>query len=541
MTNNKTIILIADVFVDAVPQGGAEIVNDLLAKSLRTKGFEVIEAESCRVDSAFIDSYKDCLFIIAGVMTLVQTPETIKSLLNTKYVIYEHDHKYLNDRNPAKFPNFKAPKNQLRFVKIYENAEAVICQSSMHQKILSLNLPNCKKVISAAGSIWSEEFIYFVNNSLKVKIRKNNKAAIIKSSNEIKGQAEAEQYCKNNNIEYDLISSPDPKNLFSTLRKYEYFVFFPKTPETFSRIFVEAKLAQCKIITNSLVGALNEKYTYTDPKILISELKDTKSRIVKMFESFVPDSVKTIKLKAPKKKPDVSIITSVFRGEKFIDGFMEDITRQSYFPKCELIMVDCNEGKSTYERDVIQSYQKKYPNIHYHCLEKDPGVYGAWNYAISHSNGDYITNANLDDRRSYNAIELCYLFAKQNPSKDLVYPCFLVTDKPNENFYITRTRQVFNTMEFSKQNMRYCPPGCMPLWKKSLHEKNGMFNEKYTSAGDLEFWLRCVKSGSEFIRLNVLLGLYYFNPQGLSTSPENHSRKTKEEKEVFDQYEELMV
>ena len=68
MINNKTIILVADVFVDAVPQGGAEIVNDLLAKSLRTKGFEVIEVESCRVDSAFIDTYKDCLFIIAGGM-----------------------------------------------------------------------------------------------------------------------------------------------------------------------------------------------------------------------------------------------------------------------------------------------------------------------------------------------------------------------------------------------------------------------------------------------------------------------------------------
>ena len=376
MKNNKTIIFVADVFVDAIPQGGAEIVNDLLAKSLRKKGFEVIEVESCRINSAFIDTYKNCLFIIAGVMTMPPTPEIIKSLLNVKYVIYEHDHKYVNDRNPAKFADFRAPENQLRFVKIYENAEAVICQSSMHQKILSLNLPNCKKVISAAGSIWSEEFINFVENSLKDSVTKNNKAAIIESSNEIKGQTEAEEYCKKNNIEYDLVSAPNPKSLYNILRKYEYFVFFPKTPETFSRIFMEAKLAQCKIITNSLVGAVNEKYTYSDPKILVDELRETKSQITNMFENFVPRHVEPAQTKVLTKKPNVSIITSVFRGEKFIDGFMEDITRQSYFQKCELIMVDCNEGKSTYEKDVIQSYQKKYPNIHYHCLQKDPGVYG---------------------------------------------------------------------------------------------------------------------------------------------------------------------
>lgn len=535
----ETIILVADVFLDKVPLGGAEMVNDLLAKSLRKKGFDVIEVETFRLDTGFIEFHKDCLFIVAGMMTLAPSPDVLRSLFDTKYVIYEHDHKYLNDRNPAKFSDFKAPESHLRFVNIYENAEAVICQSNMHKEILSLNLPKCKKIISAGGSIWSDEFIDFVKDSFKTTINKNNKAAIIQSSNEIKGQKQAESYCTQNNIEYDLITAPDPQSLFNTLRKYTYFAFLPQTPETFSRIFMEAKLAGCKIITNKLIGAISENYTYDNPQVLLEEVKTSQSNIVKLFETFVPRHVKNIQLPKDRQKPKVSIITSVFQGADFIDGFMEDITRQTYFQKCELIMVDCNENNSTYEKEVIEAYQQKYPNIHYHKLEEDPGVYGAWNYAITHSSGEYITNANLDDRRSYNAIEVCHMFAKQNPDKDLVYPCFLVTDKPNENYYTTRSRQVFDTLEFSKQNMRYCPPGCMPLWKRSLHTKNGMFDDTFTSAGDLEFWLRCVKAGSEFARVNAALGLYYFNPQGLSTSSANHHRKIKEEQKVFQQYAEV--
>ena len=534
---SQTIVLVADLFVDRAPQGGAEIVNDLLAKDLRQRGFKVIEVEAFRLDKAFFDNHTGCFYIVAGMLSL--KPESINCLLGKDYVVYEHDHKYLNDRNPAKFPAFRAPDSQLRFQKIYENAKAVICQSQMHKDILHLNLPNCKQILSAGGSLWSEQFLSFVENSLRLDAHKSNKAAIMKTSNHIKGQLEAEQYCRNNNIEYDLVEAPDPKSLFAKLLDYEYFVFLPKTPETFSRVFMEAKLAGCKVVTNSLVGAAHEEYTFDDPKVLLEEVRNSRRKIRSLFEGFIPSEKPGNEISFLAKKPVVSIITSVFRGQEFIDGFMKDITSQSCFDQCELIMVDCNEENSGYEKEVIKEYQKKYSNIQYHYLEKDPGVYGAWNYAIKKSNGKYITNANLDDRRSYRMIEECYKVAVQNPDKDLIYPCFIVTNVPNETFYTTRSLQVFNTLEFSKQNMRFCPPGCMPLWKKSLHDINGMFDETYTSAGDLEFWLRCVKNGSEFIRHNVVLGLYYFNPEGLSTSSKNHERKVKEEQKVFHQYAEV--
>jgi hypothetical protein len=77
------------------------------------------------------------------------------------------------------------------------------------------------------------------------------------------------------------------------------------------------------------------------------------------------------------------------------------------------------------------------------------------------------------------------------------------------------------------------------MWRKSLHDKHGMFNDKYRSAGDWEFFLRCAIAGSEFRKIQTPLGLYYFNPKGISTNFENFSWKQEEETEIYDKYKDL--
>ena len=42
-------------------------------------------------------------------------------------------------------------------------------------------------------------------------------------------------------------------------------------------------------------------------------------------------------------------------------------------------------------------------------------------------------------------------------------------------------------------------------------------------------------------KINDVLGLYYFNPTGISTNPENFDWKREEEKEVYEKYQEVTV
>lgn len=216
--------------------------------------------------------------------------------------------------------------------------------------------------------------------------------------------------------------------------------------------------------------------------------------------------------------PRVSIITSLFKGDEFITGFMDNITRQTMFKQCELIIINANSPGN--EDEVIKPYLEQYPNIIYFRLEKDPGIYAVWNMAIKMARAEYITNANVDDRLAYNCYELHAQALDKHPEIDLVYSDFYKTFCPHETFY-RHTGKPWIMPQFSRKNMYHCLPNNHPMWRKSMHKKYGFFDEKYQCSGDYEMWLRAVHNGAQFLKVNKILGLYYHNPQGLSTNPKN--------------------
>ena len=232
--------------------------------------------------------------------------------------------------------------------------------------------------------------------------------------------------------------------------------------------------------------------------------------------------------------PKISIITSVYDGDEYIEQFLEDITRQTIFKdKCELLMINANSPGN--EEEIILKYQEKYPdNIVYRKLDEDPGIYGVWNLGVEMSTGEFLTNANLDDRKSPRQLEQLAYQLCATPSVDLVYADMLITDKPNETFEKNSADgKRYNFPEFSFDNLKMVNmPHASPLWRKTIHKKHGLFDSKYKSAGDWEMWLRAVSKGAKLKKIPGILGLYYFNPTGISTNPDNYDWKRKEENET---------
>ena len=260
-------------------------------------------------------------------------------------------------------------------------------------------------------------------------------------------------------------------------------------------------------------------------------------KIVSGDELFDYDSISIEEL------PKISFITSMYNGEEFFEGFMEDLTSQTIFEeKCELILMNCNSEQN--EDELIKPWLKKYPdNIKYIKLDEDPGIYAAWNLAIKESSGEFITNANLDDRRSPIFAEKMAKILYSNTEVDCVYSENYITNEPNETFdNNSSNNEVYPAAEFSKDAMlRGNAPHCMPMWRKSLHDKFGYFKEGFRSASDWEFWLRCTFGGSSLKKVRDKLGLYYFNPDGISSNPEGTWSKMQEEKHVFLKYKNKMT
>ena len=221
-------------------------------------------------------------------------------------------------------------------------------------------------------------------------------------------------------------------------------------------------------------------------------------------------------------KPRVSILTSLFKGGEFIAGFMADITRQTIFNQCELIIIDACSPENEYA--IIEPYLQRYPNITYLRLNEgeDPGLYGCWNMAIEMSTGQYLTNANVDDRLAPNKLEVFAQALDEHPEIDLAYSAVYIGYKANETFEMLHGRPIkiiLDWPEFSVKNMEVSLPGNHPVWRRAMHDRAGLFDPFYKAAGDWEMWCRAVECGCVFLKLPGVWGTFYKHDGALTRNP----------------------
>jgi len=250
------IIFIADFFADEVP-GGGELNNQQLIQILRKRGVDVLEIKSQNVSRQFLQEQdKDTKFIIANFIGLTEENKSVLKL-EKEYIIYEHDHKYVKTRNPADYKDFIAPKDQIINFEFYKNSKAILCQSDFHANIVRANL-NLDNIKSVGGNLWSHDILDFM---YKISLNKKQATcAIMSSDNWHKNTPDAIRLCKIKGWKYDLIPQSDYQDFLTRLGKSKKFVFLPKTPETLSRIVVEARMMGLSVITNNLVGATKEEW-----------------------------------------------------------------------------------------------------------------------------------------------------------------------------------------------------------------------------------------------------------------------------------------
>ena len=89
--------------------------------------------------------------------------------------------------------------------------------------------------------------------------------------------------------------------------------------------------------------------------------------------------------------PRISIITSVYNGEKYLEDCIRSITGQSY-GDVEYIIIDGGSTDGT--TGIIRQYQDK---LHYWVSEKDSGIYAAWNKGLARATGEWIAFVGSDD------------------------------------------------------------------------------------------------------------------------------------------------
>jgi hypothetical protein len=230
-----------------------------------------------------------------------------------------------------------------------------------------------------------------------------------------------------------------------------------------------------------------------------------------------------------------SVLCSLYKSEPYLESFLANLLSQSAFARMQLclVLVDPSE----LELALCSDLEGTFPNVSLSVHAERIGIYEAWNVGLDMAVAPYITNANADDLRRLDSVELQIRALDQNPWVDVVYQDVLYTldrrlpwsDLERIGFR-TRLPHVTPSAMFAGIN---CPHNA-PMWRAALHIELGSFDSRYQSAGDLEFWLRCLEVDKQFLKTREAHVAYFVNPRGLSTIAGGHG--VAESARVLDRY-----
>lgn len=528
----RKVVFVSDFFLEQGITGGAEFYNDNLIKMLCSK-YEFAKISSSKITIEFVDQNRESFYIIANFMML---PEDIKKHIQeeVKYAILEHDHKYAANNNPAFFDNFLVPENMVINKSFFAGATAVLCQSKLHSQIVQKNLL-LSNICNLGGNLWTQEQINVLERNMDKE--KVISYGVMESDNKNKGMHFALEYCRNHSLDFTLLKPTEYEKFIEELSTVENLIFFPQWVESYSRIALEARILGCKLITNGMLGVASEEYFNSTPKQLIQVLHKNNAKILETFQCVI-DGNNKLEFLPPINFPKTTILGTMYRGSKYIRGFMENVTNLDNFDNCELILIDANSPENEYE--IIKEYLEKHDNIIYQRMNEKITIAEALNIGIELSSGEFLTFGLIDDIRNSEFLTIMSKHLYFDPSVDLVYGQCLQTKIPNEtmeNHSSTGELYEHSKLPFSPQSMIKCLPGPMPLWRKDLHIKYGGFDKEHIYSNDWDMWLRAVDGGSKFKRVEEIIGIYLEG--GLSQSDTTNLDQRQEESKLFYKYSHL--
>ena len=277
----KEIGFIADFYSVELPGGGES--NDFNLIKALGESHEVTCYKSNEVTTAMLEDKETVI-----VSNFVLLPAEIKNYLiqNKKYIIYEHDHKYVSTRDPSRFKNFIIPQENLINKKFYENSYATVVLSEICKDVLSHNLPQVN-VINIGCSLWSKETFEFLRELVEVEKTKAN-TCVMYSTNPTKNFHATLEFCEKKDLKVDAIKTTGHREFLASMAPYTSFLFIPAVLETFSRICAEAKMMNVAVMTNKkLIGFFSEEYSNLNGIDLINKLEEKNQEAIETFVSLL--------------------------------------------------------------------------------------------------------------------------------------------------------------------------------------------------------------------------------------------------------------
>lgn len=216
----------------------------------------------------------------------------------------------------------------------------------------------------------------------------------------------------------------------------------------------------------------------------------------------------------------ISVIITVFNGEKYLTKAVESFLEQDYENK-ELIIIDGISTDKTHE--IIEKYSSQFPKQIKWIKEKDHGISNARNIALKHASGDVIGFLGCDDFLHKDFFREFSYYASLNPNFDVAY---------FNSYCVGFSNSFLNSADirFTKRNLiKRCPIGSGEsfYYRRKIFESH-QFNEKNLYSMDYEFNMALLSSKKKYLFFPINITAVFNEDVGSNQSSANSLKQRLE-------------
>lgn len=203
----------------------------------------------------------------------------------------------------------------------------------------------------------------------------------------------------------------------------------------------------------------------------------------------------------------VSVIMPTYNCASFIEASINSVLAQTVTDWELLIEDDCSTDSTI---EVLKPYLEKYPQIHYHCLEKNGGPAAARTEALRKANGKYIAFLDSDDLWHPEKLEKQIAFMKKT-GVDFTATAYSQMDEAGNDLHTI-------CLPPKRMNYNKCIRLSNPIGNLTViydQEKLGRFEvPPIKKRNDFALWLKILKKTKYCYGMDEVLATYRLGRTG---------------------------